>query len=81
MDTSPDVHIRFPRRLYESINELVVKEGHYRSAPEFILDCARQKLNEIRTSRIDERKIKVYWHSFRQVKEARESKNEEGSIV
>ena len=68
MDTSPDVHIRFPRRLYESINELVVKEGHYRSAPEFILECARQELNEIKKSRIDQRKINVYWHSFRQEK-------------
>jgi Arc/MetJ-type ribon-helix-helix transcriptional regulator len=66
LDTSPDVHIRFPRRLYESINELVVKGGHYRSAPEFILECTRQELSEIKKNRIDERKIKVYWHNFRQ---------------
>ena len=65
---SSDVHIRVPRELYEYITNLVVKEAHYRSAPEFILECARQELNEIKKSRIDERKIKVYWHRFKQEK-------------
>jgi hypothetical protein len=58
----------FLERLYESINEIVVKEGHYRSAPEFILECTRQELNEIKKNRIDQRKINVYWHSYRQKK-------------
>lgn len=56
-----DIHIRFPRILYESINVLVVKEGYYRSAPEFILECTRTKLDEIRKYRIDQRKINIYW--------------------
>jgi hypothetical protein len=39
----------------------VVKEGYYRSAPEFILECTRQELNEIKKNRIDQRKINIYW--------------------
>ncbi len=66
---TPDIHIRIPRKLYESINDLVVKEGHYRSAPEFILECTRQKLNEIKKNKIDQRKIKLYWHRLRMEKE------------
>ncbi|MGH9951907.1 MAG: ribbon-helix-helix domain-containing protein [Nitrososphaeraceae archaeon] len=64
-----DIHIRIPRKLYEMINDLVVKEGHYRSAPEFILECARQKIDEIKNNRIEQRKINVYWHRLRTEKE------------
>jgi len=52
------------------INDLVVKEGHYyRSAPEFILECARQKIDEIKKNRIEQRKINIYWHRLRIEKE------------
>ena len=67
--SSSDVHIRVPRELYEYITSLVVKEGYYRSPPEFILECVRRQLNEIKKSRIDERKINVYWHRLRMEKE------------
>jgi Arc/MetJ-type ribon-helix-helix transcriptional regulator len=53
LDASCDVHVRLPRRLYESINSLVVKKGYYRSAPEFVLECTRQKIDEIKKNRID----------------------------
>jgi Arc/MetJ-type ribon-helix-helix transcriptional regulator len=66
--SSSDVHIRVPRELYEYITNFVVKEGYYRSAPEFILESARRQLSEIKKSRIDERKINVYWHRIKQEK-------------
>jgi Arc/MetJ-type ribon-helix-helix transcriptional regulator len=71
MDT-PDMHIRIPRKLYESINNLVVKEGYYRSAPEFILECTRTKLEEIKKYRIDQRKIKIFWRQQETTKEVQE---------
>ncbi|MGH9979301.1 MAG: hypothetical protein ACRD8Z_26230 [Nitrososphaeraceae archaeon] len=64
-----DIHIRIPRKLYELINDLVVKEGCYRSAPEFILECTRQKVDEIKKNRIDQREINLYWHKLRMEKE------------
>ena len=53
LDASCDVHVRLPRRLYESINSLVVKKGYYSSAPEFVLECTRKKIDEIKKNRID----------------------------
>jgi Arc/MetJ-type ribon-helix-helix transcriptional regulator len=70
----PDIHIRIPRKLYDLINELVVKEGYYRSAPEFILECTRTKLNEMKKYNIDKRKIRIYWHNFRHAKEEEEDR-------
>jgi hypothetical protein len=57
------------------INDLVVKEGHYRSAPEFILECARRKIDEIKNNRIEQRKINVYWHRLRTEKEEKNECN------
>jgi Arc/MetJ-type ribon-helix-helix transcriptional regulator len=57
---APDIHVHFPRKLYESINDLVVKGGHYKNAPEFIVECTRQELDEI-----EQRKIIIYWHRLR----------------
>jgi Arc/MetJ-type ribon-helix-helix transcriptional regulator len=56
---APDIHIRIPRKLYELINNLVVKDRYYRSAPEFILECARNRVEEIKRYRIDQRKIRA----------------------
>jgi Arc/MetJ-type ribon-helix-helix transcriptional regulator len=70
----PDIHIRIPRKLYDLINELVVKEGYYRSAPEFILECTRTKLNEMKKYNIDKQKIRIYWHNFRHAKEDEEDR-------
>jgi Arc/MetJ-type ribon-helix-helix transcriptional regulator len=69
---TPDIHIRIPRKLYESINDLVVKEWYYRSAPEFILECARIKLEEIKRYRMDQRKLKMFWRQQETTKEVRE---------
>lgn len=72
MNTPPppsDVHIRVPRELYEYITNLVVKEGYYRSAPEFILECTRTRLEEIYRYRIDHRKINLYYKRLKQAKE------------
>jgi hypothetical protein len=73
---APDIHVRFPRKLYESINDLMVKGGHYRSAPEFIIECTRQKLDEIKQTRIEQLKINVYWHRLRMEKETDERTRE-----
>jgi len=56
---TPDIHIRIPRKLYELVNNLVVKEGYYRSAAEFILECTRNRVEEIKRYRIDQRKIRA----------------------
>jgi Arc/MetJ-type ribon-helix-helix transcriptional regulator len=56
---TPDTHIRIPRKLYELINKLVVQEGYYRSAAEFILECTRNRVEEIKRNRIDQRKIRA----------------------
>jgi Arc/MetJ-type ribon-helix-helix transcriptional regulator len=55
----PDIHIRIPRKLYELINNLVVKEGYYRSAPEFILECTRNRVEEIKRYRVEQRKVRA----------------------
>ena len=65
--SASDIHVRFPRKLYESINEYIVKEGHYRSAPEFILECTRTRLEEIKKYRIDLRKINIYWRQQKEI--------------
>ena len=56
---SPDIHIRIPRKLYELINKLVVEGGYYRSAAEFILECTRIRVEEIKGYRIEQRKIRA----------------------
>jgi Arc/MetJ-type ribon-helix-helix transcriptional regulator len=69
LDASSDVHVRLPRRLYESINSLVVKKGYYRSAPEFVLECIREKIDEIKKNRIDQQKINIYYQKLKQEQE------------
>ena len=56
---TPDIHIRIPRKLYELINKLVVEGGYYRSAAEFILECTRSRVEEIKRYRIDQRRIRA----------------------
>jgi Arc/MetJ-type ribon-helix-helix transcriptional regulator len=55
------VHINVPTKLYDIIEELVVKSGMYRSVPEFALECMRNKMYDLREQRIERQKLHIYF--------------------
>jgi hypothetical protein len=55
--------------MYEAIKELAVKNGMYRGVPEFMLECARNKLFELKKLRIERQKLNIY---LKKQKEKRE---------
>lgn len=63
------VHINVPVAIYDAIEELAVKNGMYRGVPEFLLECARNKLFEMKKLKIERQKLNIY---FRKLKEKRE---------
>ena len=54
------IHINVPTALYEAVKELAVKNGMYRGVPEFILECTRNKLFELKKLRIERQKLNIY---------------------
>ncbi|MGH9982629.1 MAG: hypothetical protein ACRD8W_01585 [Nitrososphaeraceae archaeon] len=62
------VHINIPIAMYEAIKDLVVTEGMYRGAPEFMLECTRNKLFELKKLKIERQKLNIY---FKKLKEKR----------
>lgn len=54
--------------MYEAIKDLVVTEGMYRGAPEFMLECTRNKLFELKKLKIERQKLNIY---FKKLKEKR----------
>ena len=63
------IHINVPTALYEAVKELAVKNGMYRGVPEFILECTRNKLFELKKLSIERQKLSIY---YKKQKEKRE---------
>jgi hypothetical protein len=61
------VHINIPIVMYEAIKESAVKDGMYRGVPEFMLECARNKLFELK--KLKRQKLNIY---FKKLKEKRD---------
>ena len=55
------VHINVPAAVYESISELVVKSGMYRSVSDFALECMRIKLHELKQQKIERQQPNIYF--------------------
>jgi hypothetical protein len=55
------VHVNIPVAIYEAIEELAVKNGMYRGAPEFMLECTRNKLFEMKKLKIERQKLNIYF--------------------
>jgi len=55
------VHINLPIAIYESIHQLAVKSGMYRGVPEFIVECARNKIFDLREQKIEREQLNVYY--------------------
>ena len=55
------VYINVPTAIYDSIEEIAVKTGMYRSVPEFALECMRTKLYELQGQKIERQKLNIYF--------------------
>lgn len=55
------IHINIPTAIYESIQQLAVKNGMYRGVPEFILECARNRIYELTDQKIARQKLNIYY--------------------
>jgi hypothetical protein len=54
------VHINIPIAMYEAIKAWAVKDGMYRGVPEFMLECARNKLFELKKLNLERQKLNIY---------------------
>lgn len=63
------VHINIPIAMYDAIKDLAVKDGMYRGAPEFMLECTRNRLFELKKLKIERQKLNIY---IKKQKEKRE---------
>jgi Arc/MetJ-type ribon-helix-helix transcriptional regulator len=63
------IHHNIPAELYDIIDKTVVKDGLYRSVPEFILECARNRLYQLRNQKIERQKLNI---QFKKQKQGRE---------
>jgi hypothetical protein len=54
------VHLNIPTAIYESIQQLAVKNGMYRGVPEFILECTRNRIYELTDQKIARQKLNIY---------------------
>jgi Arc/MetJ-type ribon-helix-helix transcriptional regulator len=63
------IHLNIPAELYDIIDKTVVKDGLYRSVPEFILECARNKIYELRNQKISRERINIYYKKLREKRE------------
>jgi hypothetical protein len=64
------VHLSIPVEIYDSINNTIIKDGLYRTVPEFILECTRKRIYELREQKIQRQKLNIY---FTEQKEKRKS--------
>jgi hypothetical protein len=55
------IHINIPTPIYESIQQLAVKNGMYRGVPEFILECTRNRIYQLTNQKIARQKLNIYF--------------------
>jgi hypothetical protein len=55
------VHVNIPAAIYELIQQLAVNNGMYRSVPEFILECIRNRIHELTDQKIARQKLNIYY--------------------
>jgi Arc/MetJ-type ribon-helix-helix transcriptional regulator len=53
------IHVSIPEEVYDAIAELTVRDGRYRSVPEFILETIRIRLYEMRQQKVEKKKIYI----------------------
>jgi Arc/MetJ-type ribon-helix-helix transcriptional regulator len=63
------IHLSIPAELYDIIDKTVVKDGLYRSVPEFIFECTRNRLFDLRKQKIDRQKLNIYFKKLKQRRE------------
>jgi hypothetical protein len=63
------MHINIPKAIYEAIQELAVTNGMYRGVPEFVLECTRNRIFELRNQKIARQRINIYFKKQNQKKE------------
>jgi hypothetical protein len=63
------IHLSIPVEIYDTINNTIVKDGLYRTVPEFILECTRNRIYELREQKIQRQKLNIY---FKEQKEKSE---------
>lgn len=56
--------------MYEAIKAWAVKDGMYRGVPEFMLECARNKLFELKKLNLERQKLNIY------IKKRKEKRNQ-----
>jgi hypothetical protein len=59
-------HMNIPEEIYDAIDKGLVKNGWYRSVPEFILECTRNKLYELNQQRIERKKLNLHFKEQKQ---------------
>jgi hypothetical protein len=55
------VHINLPTAIYESIQRLAVDSGMYRGVPEFVVECARNRIYELKQQKIEREQLNIYY--------------------
>jgi hypothetical protein len=60
------VHINIPAEVYEAISDYLVQDGWHRSVPEFVLECIRERLYELRKQRMERIKLNIKINEQRQ---------------
>jgi Arc/MetJ-type ribon-helix-helix transcriptional regulator len=63
------VHLSIPAEPYDIIDKTVVKDGLYRSVPEFIFESTRNRLFELRKQKIDRQRLNIYFEKLKQRRE------------
>jgi hypothetical protein len=64
------IHLSIPAEIYDTIATTIVKDGLYRTVPEFILECTRNRIYELREQKIQRQKLNIH---FREQKEKQKS--------
>ena len=63
------IHVGIPEEIYDAIAEFTVRDGWYRSVPEFILETIRIRLYELRQQKVEKKKIYVPFREQKQTGE------------
>lgn len=60
------MHINIPADVYDAITEYMVQDGWHRSATEFILECFRMRLYQLREQRSERITLSIKLNEQRQ---------------
>jgi hypothetical protein len=63
------VHLSIPAEIYDTIAVTLVKNGLYRTVPEFILECTRNRIYELREQKMQRQNIRLMEQQEKQKRE------------